>query len=282
MARTLWKGFSQEMAKSFVLLKWTESWICLCVTPTHRSCSSSNSPHPELPRLDYSSYAALLSRPGYDLLEYVSQRCFMRFIVSPQHLAHKRYWEHEEESGSLDRHWAGWFILKSFTMISTPSRQYKNFCKLLLKNFIFIKTIFNCTRTLAENSQSPLNFLISYHLTAIHCLICHSSSFYFAGESFSDAARHINNPSPATIISSSVVLKCILLLGELPNLHAHFTWRYHSWDLSHPFMSAHDTSMCVFCTGLSQTAIPPSWVRAGKWKRRGRIILACSLANRSE
>lgn len=165
-------------------------------------------------------------------------------------------------------------------MICTPSRQYKN-CK-LLKNFNFMKTIFNCTSTLAENSQSPPIFLTSYHLTAIHYSVCHSSLFCFGEESFSDAAMHINNPKSC----QHYFFLCCSQVRPSPwraaNLHSHFRWRYHSWGPSHPFMYAHDTSMCVFCTGLSQTAIPPSRVRVGNRKRRGRIILACSLANRSE
>lgn len=128
MEWTVWKGFNQEMTKSFVLLKSTESWICLRVILTHRSCSSSHLPHPEFPRLGYITYAELLLLwPIYDLLEHVSQRCFVGFIVSPQHLAHKRYWEREEESRSLDRPWAGWFNLKSFHYDFYPQQIVQKF-----------------------------------------------------------------------------------------------------------------------------------------------------------
>lgn len=62
----VWNGFLQEMTKSFVLLRSTESWICLRVIVTHRSRSSNNPPHPGFPRIDYIVWAALLLQPIYD------------------------------------------------------------------------------------------------------------------------------------------------------------------------------------------------------------------------
>lgn len=52
------------------------------------------------------------------------------------------------------------------------SREYTNFCKLSLENFNFMKIIFNWMNAPAENSQSLLDFLKSYQLSAVYCFVC--------------------------------------------------------------------------------------------------------------
>lgn len=164
-------------------------------------------------------------------------------------------------------------------MIFTPSRLYKNCFKLTLKKkkiLIFLTAIFNYRNTLAENSQSLLHFLTNYHLTAIHYLF---ASPYFICLLWGTILRY------RQAFASSVALKCFFPLESFPNFmwSAQFIWRNKSPGASsNPSSLHHGTCMWFFwgvSTALSQTAIPPFWVRAYTRKRRVRTVLACSLAN---
>ena len=112
-----------------------------------------------------------------------------------------------------------------------------------------MKTIFNYINTLAENSQSPLNFLTSYHLAAIHYLF---ATLQFIRLCWGMILRYYwQIIKSVSIISSSVALKCLFPLGGLPNLHVKC--------LSHSFTSTpwhlHVFILGVY-TGLSQPHHP--------------------------
>lgn len=135
-----------------------------------------------------------------------------------------------------------------------------------------MKTIFNYINTLAENSQSPLNFLTSYHLAAIHYFVCHSSVY----------STLLGNDSQILLADNQVCQHYFFLgCSQVPLS----PWRASqpSCEVPVPLLHLYPTATaCVYSGGLHRLIpTPPSYVRASSRKRRGRIILACCLANRS-
>lgn len=128
--------------------------------------------------------------------------------------------------------------------------------------------------------RKVINYLLSIILFGLF------SIFDIAGESFSGTEQQKNNGKSCQhyffllLSSASLPLEVLLIFMW----STYFTWTNHSWAPSHSSTCApqhlHGLILGV-CTGSSQTAIPPPCGRAGSRERRGRIILACSLTNRS-